>query len=282
MNLKNIFKKEPLKNLNVEDLSGSLTQTEELKFWKEYAELMTGKDRDTFLNLPLYQEELKAFKEFIEPKGGQRWLDIGCGALPLTELIWQTSRGEVELWAGDIYLSPAQKRLEEIGNPSIKLKYLNLTKKLPFSDNFFDGIVAGKVLPYIPEFEGERGKEALKGIFQEMFRVLKPGGVLVWSGAIKGMSRWQGVLTGLRYGFRHIRYLLNPYHWIKQRCFLPLSVIKIIKFFKPMEEKGKKGIYPFLSQKEYEDLLISIGFKNPEWKITFGRQVLVNKVNKLL
>jgi ubiquinone/menaquinone biosynthesis C-methylase UbiE len=252
------------------------TSEEELKFWKEYAELMTSKNGYIFLNLPLYKEELKAFEEFIDPKAGERWLDIGCGALPITELILRKSKGDVEIWAGDLFLSPAKKRLKEIGNPPIKLKYLDLTRKLPFPDKFFDGITAGKVLPYIPEFEGKRGKDALKGIFQEMLRILKPGGILIWSGAVKGMSRWMGVLIGLRY----TGYVLNPYNWIKTRNILPFSIIRIIKFFKPMEEKGRNGIYPFLSQKEYEDLLILIGFKNPEWKITFGKQILVNKVKK--
>ena len=84
-------------------------QEEEQKFWKEYADLMTSNYRDAFLHLPHYQNELKVINEFINPQKGQKWLDLGCGSLPITELILEKSKGEVEIIAGDLYLEPAKK-----------------------------------------------------------------------------------------------------------------------------------------------------------------------------
>jgi len=276
MDFKNLFKQESQKEQKIEGLSEVSIREEEKKFWKKYAEFMVSKYRDLYLNLYYCKSEFKIIKEFIQPKRGERWLDLGCGALPVSELILQVSNGELEIYAGDIHLFPAKKKLKELDNPSqIKLKYVDLTEKLPFSDNFFDGIVASKTLIYIPESQGQKGKEGLRKIFQELFRILKPGGVLIWSIQMKGLSFLRGVLFGLG-------YVLNPYQWIKKKCFLPLFAIKVIKLFKPLLEKGEKGIYPLLSQREYEELLISIGFKNPRWKITPEKQMLVNKVNKPL
>ncbi|MDD5639047.1 MAG: class I SAM-dependent methyltransferase [Candidatus Pacebacteria bacterium] len=43
-----------------------------------------------------------------------------------------------------------------------------MTRKLPFPDNYFNGIVASKVINYIPSFEQKLGEEALADIFQEI------------------------------------------------------------------------------------------------------------------
>ncbi|XOB40201.1 MAG: methyltransferase domain-containing protein [Candidatus Nealsonbacteria bacterium] len=246
----------------------------ELEYWRQYSEFMMSKYRDAYINSPYFQEELRAINEFMEPKEKERWLDLGCGALPVSELLL-TKKVDLELWAGDIILAPAEKKIEELGNPPVKLFYIDLTKKLKIPDNFFDGIGASKVLPYIPESQGEKGKEALRQIFKELFRILKPGGTLVWSGSIKNVSRFRGTLLALG-------YILNPYQWIKQRCFLPVFAAKVNEVFKPMVEKIKEGTYPVLSQEENEDIILSVGFENPEWRLTFGKQVVVNKVTKPL
>lgn len=242
---------------------------EEFEYWKMYHEFMMSNYGDAYINSPYFQKELEAIGEFIEPKKGERWLDLGCGALPVSRLILDREPN-VDLWAGDIILLTAKEKLKKMGNPPVKLVRLDLTKALLFEGNFFDGIVASKVLPYIPESQGKEGKEGLREIFREVFRILKPGGVLVWSGSIKDVSRLKGTLLALG-------YIFNVYQWIKQRCFLPMFAVKVNKVFKPVVEKIKKGIYPVFSVKEYEDLLNSVGFVNQEWKLTFGNQVLVNK-----
>lgn len=247
---------------------------EELEYWKQYSEFMMTKYRDAYINSPYFQEELSAINEFMDPKDKERWLDLGCGALPVSELLLN-KKADIELWAGDIILAPAEKKLEELGNPSVKLFYIDLTKKLDIPDNFFDGVGASKVLAYIPEVQARKGKEALRQIFKEVFRILKPGGTLVWSGSIPNVSRFWGTLMALG-------YVLNPYQWIKQRCFLPTFAVKVNKLFKPMVEKIKEGKYPVFPQEENEEIILSVGFENPEWRTTFGKQVIVNKVTKPL
>ncbi len=251
-------------------------QEEEQKFWKEYADLMSIKKyRDAYIYSPLYQDELKKIKEFLNfnNKEKEKWLDLGCGSLPVTELILEESRGNIELWGGDINLEPAKKRLEELSNSPIKLEYIDLTRKLPFPDNFFDGIVSSKVLPYISNFEGAEGKEAIKKVFREIYRILKPKGVLIWTYNTKDSNNLHGIIVS-------IGYLLNPYEWIKRKVFLPFYAIKMMGFFKGTIEKLKKGIYHSFSKEEYEDLLTSVGFRNLEWKSGFGDMVLINKAEK--
>ena len=82
---------------------------EELEYWKSYSEFMMTKYRDAYINSPYFQDELKAISGFINPKNGERWLDLGCGALPVSEVLLD-KKVELELWAGDIILTPARKK----------------------------------------------------------------------------------------------------------------------------------------------------------------------------
>jgi len=262
-------------NPSPNDTKIDTSQERELEFWEDYAIFMATKERKVYLNSPLYREEFKTIGEFILPRKGERWLDLGCGALPAAELIYNMSGGKAEVWGGDIYLCAAQRRLRELDYPPIKLKQIDLTKRLLFPDNYFDGIVASKVLNYIIESQGETGKSALIKIFQELFRILKPGGVLVWSSFGKEINRQKAAKV-------YFKYLLNPAEWIRARYFLPIFAFKIFRWAKPFEEKIKKGVYHSLSEQEYDELLLLAGFENSEWKRTFANQLLVNKVNKPL
>jgi ubiquinone/menaquinone biosynthesis C-methylase UbiE len=250
---------------------------EEMEYWAKYSDFMTGKNRDPYINSPYFQTELKKISEFISPQEGQKWLDLGCGALPIAELFLKKAEGkDLEIWAGDVNLKPAKKKLEELGNPPIKLRHIDVTEKMPFPNDFFDGIVASKVLTFIPKAHGKEGKEGLREIFKELFRILKPGSVLVWTTTQKGVSSLKGILLGLG-------YVLNPYQWLKQKSFLPVFTYQLNNVFKPVVEKVHTGVYPVLnSREEYEEMLEKIGFKNPEWKTTAGFQVLVNRVDKPL
>lgn len=193
----------------------------------------------------------------------------------MSELIWQKSGGKVkEIWATDIILAPAKNRLSQFKNPPpIKLKYADLQEKSPFPDDFFDGIVGNYIFTLLVEFEEQRGIEALKGIFQEMFQTLKPGGTLVWSTPRKDVSNFQGLLPSLK-------YILNPLRSLKYKVFVPATAIKTLKYTRQIERKGKEGIYSLLTKEEYEEILISAGFVNPEWGTAFFGQCLVNKVYK--
>ncbi|MDD5639048.1 MAG: hypothetical protein PHO28_04050 [Candidatus Pacebacteria bacterium] len=86
---------------------------DERRFWKEYGDFIMTDDGKRLLRIPYYQRELKMIKELINIKNGERWLDLGCGALPISEMILDLSKGKkIELYAADINLEPAKKRLQ--------------------------------------------------------------------------------------------------------------------------------------------------------------------------
>jgi len=238
-----------------------------VKFMKEYGEV--------YINTPYFQNEIKAVKEFAEEdlNHGDKILDLGCGYLPASE--WLIERGKIELWAADLDLELARDKWEKLGKPHMFFKQIDLRERLPFDNNCFDGIISAKALTFVPSSQGETGAAGLKNIFREIFRILKPGGWLVWTSTVKGVSTWKGVLKGL--GF-----LLNPIKNYQLKCFLPLFTYKLSKAFEPVMEKADKGIYPVFGKEKYAEIVKSAGFKDLQWQDTGGFQILVNRAVKPL
>ena len=102
-------------------------------------------------------------------KSGQTVLDLGCGA-GLDLLLMAEKVGGEGLVIGidmtDEMLALAQKNIAGSEHRNIKL-YKGLIENLPFADNSIDWIISNCVINLSPD---------KKSVFQEMIRVLRPGG----------------------------------------------------------------------------------------------------------
>jgi trans-aconitate methyltransferase len=59
--------------------------------------------------LPPYRRLLADTAAWLEPRPGQRWLDLGCGSGQLTRMLWEKSRGTLaEVVALDCAAANAQ------------------------------------------------------------------------------------------------------------------------------------------------------------------------------
>lgn len=108
-------------------------------------------------------KELNAFIKLLKPKS--KVLDAGCGfgreLLSFTKKDFNT----YGIDASGQLLKLAKKRA-----PKAKIKLADLREKLPFKDNFFDGVWAGNSLHHLEP-------ESLEFALGEIKRVLKSGGV---------------------------------------------------------------------------------------------------------
>jgi len=252
-----------------------LAWKEELRFWEEYGEIYVNLEK-----AQPYYRLTKAVKSLLDPKPGDNWLDVGCGPLGMSELICQKCNGKVaNIEAIDVVLKPAKEKLEKLAKQSIdlpvSLKHQSITDLLPYPDNYFDGIAANLVLPYVTDFMGQKGKEALEGVLREMFRILKPGGHMVWTTPKDNVNFiWVFIAS--------VPDMLNVYEYIAHKDFTRiLQGTRILKHALTIQKKGREGIYTFLPREELEDLLVrKIGFANPVWIKTFTQQVWGNRVYK--
>ncbi|HUT81873.1 MAG TPA: class I SAM-dependent methyltransferase [Candidatus Bathyarchaeia archaeon] len=114
-------------------------------------------------------EEMSYLPEFCSllPEGG-RVLDAGCGGgIPFTKYLSDA----FEVIGIDI--SETQIKLAKKNVPKAQFFIKDMTQ-LDFPDNYFDGILAYYSIIHIPREEQE-------GLFKNLFRMLKPNGVALFS-----------------------------------------------------------------------------------------------------
>ncbi len=128
--------------------------------------------------------------ESINPKKGEKILDLGCGT---GYYLFLLSNLPVELKLFGI--DNDKKALDE-AKTSLNKKInfiLSDSHKLPFENNSFDKVIASEVLEHVDDDQR---------VIKEVYRILKPDGVFVIS------------TPSLRYPF-----FWDPVNWISQRIF---------------------------------------------------------------
>jgi len=126
-----------------------------------YARMIDTKPHNAYLERP-------ATLSLLPDVEGKRVLDAGCGPGVCSE--WLVGRG-AEVHAVDAspkMLEHARKRLGD----AVDLRLLDLRDPLPWPDAYFDVVLSPLVMDYIEDWHP---------VFREFHRVLKEGGVLVFS-----------------------------------------------------------------------------------------------------
>lgn len=257
----------------LEDRRTYIQWNEEVKFWREYGEVYQSLEKSG-----PYRALKRAILELIEPTQNSIWLDAGCGPISMSRLIWEKSQRAVkQIIAVDIILEPAKRTLGKIKPlPVIELQYSNIGERQHFSENFFDGIIGNLIFPYCVEFEGRDGNGALKGVLEEMYRILKPGGQLVWS-TPKNNVRFEWVfLASIPDMLNVIEYIKKP----KEELTRVYQGMAILKHALMIQKKGQIGVYHFLPIEELKSLLQEIGFVRTVFRKTFASQVWVISCSK--
>lgn len=133
---------------------------------------------DKLTHLPFYKKLVEdVYKELDVHERGV-YLDAGCGTGELLRKIIDGKK--VKAYGIDISRLMLKRAAKKLKNPeNVILVYGNLNQKLPFKDNFYDGITCIHTLYAL---------ENPKLILQEFYRILKPGGRLVVSDLKKGFS----------------------------------------------------------------------------------------------
>lgn len=134
----------------------------------------------------------ESFVDWVSPKAGLRWLDVGCGSGALSEVVISKYHPEViiAIDQSEGFVNTAQERL----GPKAKCK-VGDALSLPVEDSSIDMAVSGLVLNFIPEPE-----KALA----EMRRVTTNGGTVaayIWD--------YAGEMDFLNY-FWDVAVELNP------------------------------------------------------------------------
>lgn len=233
--------------------------------------------------LPPYQELLKDTASWVEPKAGERWLDLGCGGGQLSKLVWSKSKGTIEQVVGidvaavneQAYAKLRQGMNLSEDSSSIQFLAADLSLGLPqYATGTIDGIVSGLALQYAEKFDETRNQwtnEAYIGILREAHRLLKPGCGFVFSVNVPDPAWWKvamNALSGVKGNGKPLRYLKKAW--------------RIYSYGNWLKRESKRGRFHYLPVEEIEKYLRMVGFGCIESKVSFAGQAFVFRCVKPL
>jgi ubiquinone/menaquinone biosynthesis C-methylase UbiE len=228
-----------------------------------------------------YQELLQDTARWLEPQAGERWLDLGCGGGQLTAVLWQLSQGQVgEIVALDCALVNADaitklcSRLQPPPQPGhVCFIAGNFSDGLArFATASFDGVVSGLAISYAESKDpltGAYTDQAYNHLLQELHRVLKPRGRLVFSVNVP-QPRFNRIFwKSLRLAFR----LSKPGRVLK-------NALKMLRYGRWLRQEANRGRFHFFPLPEIVARLEQAGFHDLKYRLSYAGQAYVISAGK--
>jgi ubiquinone/menaquinone biosynthesis C-methylase UbiE len=223
--------------------------------------------------IPPYQRLLADTVEWLDPRPGELWLDLGCGGGQLTRALWTKSRGRVASILGiDCAAVNAQayERLRTRVQPrataeQIRFVAADFSAGLPtLGDSQFAGVMSGLSIQYaecFSETEGRWTTEAYDRLLHEVHRVLSPGGRFVFSVNVPEPAWVRVALFAVSGVFRSRnpgRYLKNSWRMLRYGAWLT--------------HEARQGRFHYLPIEVIRQKLAMVGFEAIEFQLTYARQ----------
>lgn len=235
---------------------------------------------DQRLALP-YQELLQDTARWLAIRPGESWLDLGCGCGQLTALLWQQSGGQIgEIVAMDCNavneeaIAKLRRKLAAAGKaPPLRFLAGNFSAGLPqFADGTFDGIVSGLAISYAESCDPQTGHYtdgAYNRLLAEMFRILKPGGRMVFSVNVPNVRFWPIFWKSLRLAFR-----------ISKPAKTLLNSLRMLAYGRWLQREARRGRFHYFPIAEIESRLRHVGFAEFRFCHSYAGQAYVIAASK--
>src|SRR5262249_46352210 len=133
--------------------------------------------------IPAYRRLLRDTAEWIDPRPGEHWLDLGCGSGQLTRTVWEKSEGAVAALvaldvaaANETVIAKLRSRLVPAArDDQVRFLCADFSHGLAnFPDASFDGVVSGLAIQYAEHWDNGRQcwtEEAYDHLLGEVCRV---------------------------------------------------------------------------------------------------------------
>ena len=232
-------------------------------------------------DLPPYQQLLADTIEWADPRPGERWLDLGCGGGAITRALWERTGGAVARIVGADCAEAnalAYDRLRQTLTPAgdeIQFVCHNFSSGLaPFADCDFDNVVSGLSISYAESFDPVTRRwttAAYDRVLAEVFRVLRPGGRVVFSVNVPNPS-WARVgrfslFAALR-AERPLRYLKRAW--------------RMMWYGRWLKREARAGRFHYLPAEAVTGKLARCGFTQVAHRLSYCDQAFIFRAVKPL
>jgi ubiquinone/menaquinone biosynthesis C-methylase UbiE len=228
-----------------------------------------------------YQELLEDTARWLQPKSGERWLDLGCGCGQLTARLWQQSGGAVgeiicmdAAAVNDEAISKLSRKMKPEPRPG-QLAFMqgDFSRGLPhLKDAYFDGIVSGLAISYAEGKDPVTGKYtdlAYNRLLAELFRVLKPNGRLVFSVNVPNPRFWRIFWKSLRLATT-----------LSKPARVLWNALKMQSYGRWLRKEARRGRFHFYPIDDIVRRLETIGFTGLKFRLSYADQAYVIHAEK--
>jgi SAM-dependent methyltransferase len=227
-------------------------------------------------DLPPYQQLLADTVAWLDPRPGERWLDLGCGGGQLARALWVQSGGAVAEVVGlDCAAANAAafRKLRTTVQPAAdedRLRFVcaDFSRGLAaWEAGRFDGIVSGLAIQYAESYSEPDGRwtsAAYDHLLAEVQRLLRPGGRFVFSVNVPEPSWGKVGLYSLAATFtarKPLRYLKRAWRMMRYGGWL--------------KREARTGRFHFLPWEAIAAKLSRAGFVGVEHRMSYVGQAYV-------
>jgi ubiquinone/menaquinone biosynthesis C-methylase UbiE len=231
--------------------------------------------------IPPYRRLLADTAQWLEPRAGDHWLDLGCGSGQLTRALWIKTGGQIgQITSVDVAAENevAINRMRRDLTPPdlegrIQFHCGNISEGLAqWPDQSVDGVVSGLAIQYAESYSEVLGRfttEAYDRLLREVWRVLRAGKSFVFSVNVPEPG-WGRValhsLTGVFRVRRPARYLGRS--------------LRMMRYGRWLKREARTGRFHFLPDHVIRDKLESAGFTGVEHRLTYAGQAYVFRCHR--
>lgn len=226
-----------------------------------------------------YKELINDFSSFINLRGNEIALDIGCGSGKIMRLIWEKSKGRIKKIIGldcsQFALEYAKKNLIGVspipGSKQLDFSCWDISQGLNgFEQNSIDLITAGLSIQYAEHWDGKHWtQEAYKRIIKDVYAVLRSGGRFVFSVNVPKAN--------------FAKIAKESWREIFLTWKLPIMIVVaaiMVWQGKWLTKQANIGRFHYLPIEEVKTILQNVGFQGIEYKLTYANLAWVVSCQK--